>query len=57
MKLLCIWLVGVPLAVAGMCATAAFWPRSAVTTEVAARESPDRERQRDLQSVLAPVHR
>jgi hypothetical protein len=60
MKLLFIWLVGVPLAVAVICTTATLWPRGEITQRPAqARVAPHAVSvgwlQSDLQDVLTPV--
>lgn len=61
MKLLVIWLLGVPLAVAAMCTAAALWPRGAAADPAAANRSastfavPRRHGQSDLQDVLPSI--
>ena len=65
MKLLLIWLVGVPLAIGVMCATAALWPRDAGqhghaqqparASARASAEVSDLRSQSDLEHVLLTV--
>ena len=58
MKLLLIWLLGVPLAVAVMCTAATLWPRGVSTTRAQARVSDTSltsQRQIDLEPMLSTV--
>ncbi len=61
MKLLVIWLLGVPLAVAAMCTAAALWPRDASANRAATNRAssalavPGHRGQTDLQDVLTSV--
>ena len=62
MKLLVIWLLGVPLAVAAMCTAAAFWPRNATADAARATRpvvsAPGVARQlgqQDVKGMFTPV--
>jgi len=58
MKLLVIWLLGVPLVVAAMCTVAALWPRESGSLHAEARRSEGGSaihRNLDLEPVLPSV--